>query len=65
MFVAGNHFLACLTGAEVLAATARAYAFDLANFAGFPADRSLKLGDVAPTDLFDYLDWQSRQVKRG
>ncbi|MGH9262968.1 MAG: tyrosine-type recombinase/integrase, partial [Acidimicrobiales bacterium] len=47
------------------AATVRAYAFDLANFAGFLADRSLELGEIAPTDLFDYLDWQSRQVASG
>jgi integrase/recombinase XerC len=39
----------------------RAYAFDLANFSGFLAERSLGLGDVEPTDLFDYLDWQTRQ----
>ena len=42
----------------------QAYAFDLANFAGFFADRSLGLGEVAPTNLFDYLDWQSSQVTR-
>jgi hypothetical protein len=43
----------------------RAYAFDLANFAGFLAARSLWLGEVAPTDLFDYLDWQSRELASG
>lgn len=63
--VAGNHFLEHLTVRRFSPATVRAYAFDLANFAGFLADRSLELGDVAPTDLFDYLDWQSRQVKSG
>ena len=43
----------------------RAYAFDLANFAGFLADRSLGLGDVTPSDLFDYLDWQSGRAASG
>ncbi len=62
---AGNRFLDHLTMRRFLPATVRAYAFDLANFAGFLADRSLELGEVAPTDLFDYLDWQSRQVKSG
>jgi site-specific recombinase XerD len=46
-------------------ATVRAYAFDLANFAGFVDDRSLDLDDVAPTDLFDYLDWQRGRAAGG
>ena len=62
---AGNRFLDHLTVRGFSPATVRAYAFDLANFAGFLADRSLELGEVAPTDLFDYLDWQSRQVASG
>ncbi len=59
---AGNRFLDHLTLRRFSPATVRAYSFDLANFAGFLDDRSLGLGEVAPTDLFDYLDWQSRQV---
>jgi site-specific recombinase XerD len=60
---AGNRFLDHLRVRGFSPATVRAYAFDLANFAGFVADRSIELGEVAPTDLFDYLDWQqSRQV---
>ncbi len=62
---AGNRFLDHLTVRGFSPATVRAYAFDLANFAGFLADRSLELGEIAPTDLFDYLDWQSRQVASG
>ena len=62
---AGNRFLDHLSVRGFSPATLRAYAFDLANFAGFLADRSLELGEVAPTDLFDYLDWQSRQVASG
>ncbi len=55
---AGNRFLEHLAVRGFSPATVRAYAFDLANFAAFLADRSLGLSDVAPTDLFDYLDWQ-------
>jgi site-specific recombinase XerD len=38
----------------------RAYAFDLANFARFVDERAIALADVVPSDLFDYLDWQTR-----
>jgi site-specific recombinase XerD len=62
---AGNRFLDHLTVRAFSPATVRAYAFDLANFAGFLADRSLELGEVAPGDLFDYLDWQSGRVSNG
>ncbi len=55
----GNRFLDHLVVRGFSPATVRAYAFDLANFAGFLADRCLGLGEVVPTDLFDYLDWQS------
>jgi site-specific recombinase XerD len=55
---AGNRFLDHLVVRGFAAATVRAYSFDLANFASFLDDRSLKLDDVAATDLFDYLDWQ-------
>ncbi|CAN5828694.1 site-specific tyrosine recombinase XerD [soil metagenome] len=65
MVGAGNRFLDHLTARRFSPATVRAYAFDLANFAGFLGDRSLELGEVAPTDLFDYLDWQSGQVTSG
>ena len=56
--VAGNSFLEHLVVRRFSPATVRAYAFDVANFAGFLADRSLELADVEPSDLFDYLDWQ-------
>ncbi|MGH2392771.1 MAG: site-specific integrase, partial [Candidatus Limnocylindria bacterium] len=55
---AGNRFLDHLSVRGFSPATVRACAFDLANFAAFLADRWLGLGEVAPTDLFDYLDWQ-------
>jgi len=62
---AGNRFLEHLGVRRFSPATVRAYAFDLANFAGFLGDRSLGLSEVAPTDLFDYLDWQSRRGASG
>ena len=62
---AGNRFLEHLVMQRFSPATARAYAFDLADFASFLADRSLGLADVAPTDLFDYLDWQARPASSG
>jgi integrase/recombinase XerC len=59
---AGNRFLDHLVVRGFSPATVRAYAFDLANFAGFLEDRALELAAVVPTDLFDYLDWQTRRV---
>jgi integrase/recombinase XerC len=59
---AGNRFLEHLVVRAFSLATVRAYAFDLANFAVFLEDRSLELTAVVATDLFDYLDWQTRQA---
>jgi site-specific recombinase XerD len=61
----GNRFLDHLVVRGFSPATVRAYAFDLANFAGFLDDRSLELDAVVPTDLFDYLDWQTRRAAGG
>ncbi len=55
-----NAFLAHLESRACSPATIRAYAFDLLNFGRFLAERGALLGDVVPTDLFDYLDWQAR-----
>lgn len=55
-----NQFLEHLEARRYSPATVRAYAFDLLNFDGFLTERGLDLLDVRPTDLFDYLDWQSR-----
>jgi integrase/recombinase XerC len=54
----GDSFLDHLVVRRFSPATVRAYAFDVANFAGFLTDRTLDLADVEPSDLFDYLDWQ-------
>jgi integrase/recombinase XerC len=60
-----NRFLDHLAVRGYSPATVRAYAFDVASFAAFLADRSLGLSDVAPTDLFDYLDWQQARAASG
>jgi len=55
-----NRFLTHLATRNYAAATRRAYAYDLLNFFRFVVERRLGLAEVAPTDLFDYLDWQQR-----
>lgn len=58
---AANAFLGHLDARGYSPATVRAYAYDVANFATFLAERGLALGEVVPSDLFDYLDWQQQQ----
>src|ERR1700758_1375809 len=58
-----NRFLAHLKGRNFARATRRAYAFDVLNFLRFLTGQGVGLGEVRPTDLFDYLDWQT-QPKR-
>ena len=54
-----NAFLAHLSVRNFSPATRRAYAYDLLNFLRFLGSRHQLLGEVRPTDLFDYLEWQS------
>lgn len=54
-----NRFLAHLLSRAFSPATVRGYAFDLLNFSRFLTERGLGLADVAPSDLFDWLGWQS------
>lgn len=54
-----NAFLAHLSVRNFSPATRRAYAYDLLNFLRFLSSRHQLLGEVRPTDLFDYLEWQS------
>ena len=56
---AANAFLAHLESRAFSPATVRAYAFDLVNFARFLHERSIDVGDVVPTDVFDWIDWQA------
>jgi site-specific recombinase XerD len=53
-----NRFLGHLESRGFSPATVRAYAFDLANFLAFLAERDGWFGAVRPVDLFSYLDWQ-------
>jgi integrase/recombinase XerC len=54
-----NRFLDHLTGRAFAAATVRAYAYDVLSFARFSATRGLRLADVMPVDLFDWVAWQT------
>ena len=63
--VAANAFLAHLQTRRFSVATARAYAFDIVCLARFLEERVLALEDVVPTDVFDWVDWQSRGKRRG
>ena len=58
-----NRFLAHLKGRNFARATRRAYAYDVLNFLRFLTGQGVGLAEVRPTDLFDYLDWQT-QPKR-
>jgi len=54
-----NGLLAHLDARAFSPATVRAYAYDLVNFARFLIERGLPLEAVVPTDVFDWVDWQS------
>jgi len=56
-----NRYLSHLVARGFSPGTVRGYAFDLLNFGRFLAERGATLTDVVPTDLFDYLDWQTQR----
>lgn len=58
-----NRYLAHLLTRAFSPATVRAYAFDLLNFGRFLKERCLSIAGIAPSDLFDYLDWQARPAR--
>jgi site-specific recombinase XerD len=60
-----SRFLAHLAARAFSPATVRAYAYDLVNFGRFCVERGVRMADAAPTDLFDYLEWQSSRPARG
>ncbi len=60
-----NAFLAHLQTRRFSPATVRAYAFDVVCLARFLEERRIALGAVVPTDIFDWVDWQSRGGRRG
>lgn len=53
-----NGFLDHLRARAFSPATVRAYAFDVANFARFLTQQCLDLADIAPMDVFAWVDWQ-------
>jgi len=62
---AGNRFLAHLETRRFSPATVRAYAFDLVCLGRFLIERSIGVADVVPTDVFDWVDWQSSSRPQG
>lgn len=60
-----NGFLGHLSARGFAAATIRGYAYDLLNWLRFVDERGLELTEVVPTDLFDWLEWQSRPQRPG
>lgn len=54
-----NTFLRHLQARAFAPSTIRAYAFDLLNFARFLEQRTIVVGAVVPTDIFDWVDWQA------
>lgn len=53
-----NAFLDHLRARAFSPATVRAYAYDVANFARFLSEQGLGVAEVAPMDIFAWVDWQ-------
>jgi site-specific recombinase XerD len=54
-----NRFLDHLAGRAFAAATVRAYAYDVLCFARFCQQHRLRLTEVVPVDVFDWVAWQT------
>lgn len=54
-----NRFLDHLGGRAFVPATVRAYAYDVLCFARFCEERGLRLAEVTPADLFDWVGGQT------
>jgi len=63
--VLANRYLSHLAIWKFSPGTVRGYAFDLLNFSRSLAERGLPLGNVTASDLFDWLEWQSRRTPTG
>src|SRR5215510_3758303 len=59
-----NAFLSHLEIRRFSPATVRAYAFDIVCLARFLEERRISLGDLVPTDIFEWIDWQSASRRR-
>lgn len=60
-----NRYLAHLATRNFSPGTVRGYAFDLLNSDRFLAERRLTAAAVTASDLFDWLEWQSRRPPAG
>jgi integrase/recombinase XerC len=60
-----NRYLGHLATRRFSPGTVRGYAFDLLNFSRFLVERRLALAEVTASDLFDWLEWQSRRSPVG
>ena len=56
----GNRWLGYLEARRFSAATVRGYAYDLVCLARFLDDAGISWRDLAPSDVFDWLEWQAR-----
>jgi integrase/recombinase XerC len=56
---AANQFLEHLRVRSFAPATVRAYAYDVLCFARFCIERELRLAEVVPADVFDWVAWQA------
>lgn len=57
---AANRFLEHLRVRSFAPATVRAYAYDVLCFVRFCGERGLRLAEVVPADLFDWVAWQAK-----
>lgn len=60
-----NRYLGHLATRRFSPGTVRGYAFDLLNFSRFLAERCLSVAEVRASDLFDWLEWQSKRPVTG
>lgn len=60
-----NAFLSHLEARRFSPATVRAYAFEIVCLARFLEERGIGLCDLVPTDVFDWIDWQSVPMRPG
>lgn len=63
--VLANRYLDHLATRSFAAATVRTYAFHLLSFLRFCAEHDLNARSIAPTDLFEFLDWLGRRKAGG
>jgi len=55
-----NRYLAHLEARNFSPGTVRGYAFDLLNLSRFLIEQGIGLADVTASDMFDWLEWQSK-----